>query len=80
MELRVVTATTDFGLANVLKGVLEAADIEVALSGTGLENVYPGTGLATIQVLVRPEDYARASNLVEQTGNQGTSGDENESA
>jgi hypothetical protein len=71
MDLRVVTSTTDFGLANVLKGVLESAGIETALSGTGLENVYPGTGMATIDVLVRQEDLVRARDLIDQIDDQG---------
>ena len=71
MELRAVTSTTDFGLANVLKGVLESAGIDVALSGSGLENVYPGTTLATIEVLVRPDDYDRARDLIDQVDTQG---------
>ena len=71
MELRAVTTTTDFGLANVLKGVLESAGIDVALSGAGLENVYPGTTLATIEVLVRPDDYERARDLIDQVDDQG---------
>jgi hypothetical protein len=71
MELRAVTSTTDFGLANVLKGVLESAGIDVALSGSGLENVYPGTTLATIEVLVRPDDYERARDLIDQVDTQG---------
>lgn len=80
MELRVVTSTTDFGLANVLKGVLESAGIEVALSGTGLESVYPGTGLATIEVLVRPDDYAKARDLIDQVDAQGFPEEEEEEA
>jgi hypothetical protein len=71
MELCVVTRTTDFGLANVLKGVLESAGIETALSGSGLENVYPGTSLANIDVLVRSEDLDRARDLIDQVDAQG---------
>jgi hypothetical protein len=71
MDLRVVTSTTDFGLANVLKGVLESAGIEAALSGTGLENVYPGTGMATIDILVRQDDFLRARDLIDQIDDQG---------
>lgn len=78
MELRTLTSTTDFGLANVLKGVLETAGIEVALCGSGLENVYPGTTLATIQVLVRPEDYDRARDLIDQVDGQGFPEEEDE--
>jgi|GEM_PF-629400 len=80
MELRAVTSTTDFGLANVLKGVLESAGIDVALSGSGLENVYPGTSLATIEVLVRPDDYERARDLIDQVDTQGFPEEEEEEA
>jgi hypothetical protein len=80
MELRVVTSTTDFGLANVLKGVLESAGIEAALSGSGLENVYPGTSLAGIDVLVRPEDYERARDLIDQVDDQGFPEEEEDEA
>lgn len=78
MELRVVTSTTDFGLANVLKGVLESAGIDVALSGSDLENVYPGTSMATIRLLVREDDYQRARDLVDQVDSQGFPGEEDE--
>ncbi len=78
MELRILTSTTDFGLANVLKGVLETAGIEVALSGAGLESVYPGTSMATIQLLVRPEDYTRARDLIDQVDDQGFPEEEDE--
>jgi hypothetical protein len=71
MELRVVTSTTDFGLANVLKGMLESEGIEAALSGSGLESVYPGTTLSSIDILVRPEDLDRARDLVDQVDTQG---------
>jgi hypothetical protein len=80
MELRVVTSTADFGLANVLKGMLESAGIEVALSGSGLESVYPGTTLSTIDVLVRPEDFDRARDLVDQVDTQGFPGEEDDEA
>lgn len=80
MELRAVTSTTDFGLANVLKGVLESAGIDVALSGSGLENVYPGTTLATIELLVRPDDYERARDLIDQVDTQGFPEEEDEEA
>jgi hypothetical protein len=80
MDLRVVTSTTDFGLANVLKGVLESAGIEAALSGTGLENVYPGTGMATIDVLVRQEDFVRARDLIDQIDDQGLPEEEEDEA
>jgi hypothetical protein len=80
MELRVVTSTTDFGLANVLKGMLESAGIEAALSGSGLENVYPGTTLSTIDVLVRPEDFLRARDLVDQADTQGFPEEEEDEA
>jgi len=80
MELRVVTSTTDFGLANVLKGVLESAGIDAALSGSGLENVYPGTSMATIELLVREDDYERARDLVEQVDAQGFPEEEDDEA
>ncbi len=80
MELRVVTSTTDFGLANILKGVLESAGIEAELSGAGLENVYPGTTMATIDVLVRPEDLDRARDLVDQVDSQGFPEEEEDEA
>ncbi len=76
MELLAVTTTTDFGLANILKGVLESAGIEVALSGSDLENVYPGTELAAIQLLVRPDDIDRARDLLAQVETQGVPGED----
>lgn len=78
MELRVLTSTTDFGLANVLKGVLESAGIDVALSGSDLESVYPGTSMATIRLLVREDDYRRARDLIEQVDSQGFPEEEDE--
>lgn len=80
MELRAVTSTNDFGLANVLKGVLESAGIEAMLSGSGLENVYPGTPLAGIDVLVRPDDYDRARDLIDQVDDQGFPEEEEDEA
>jgi hypothetical protein len=80
MELRVVTSTTDFGLANVLKGVLESAGIETELGGVGIGNVYPGTDMATISLLVRAEDYARARDLIDQVDDQGFPEEEEDEA
>ena len=78
MELRAVTTANDIGLANILKGVLEAAGIEVMLSGSGLDSIYPATALTQIRLLVRENDYARALDVLAQAEEEGVGGEEDE--
>jgi hypothetical protein len=69
MELRVAMTATDIGLASVIKGALEAAGIDAVLSDTAMGSVYPGTLMATINVMVREEDFARAQDVLAQFEN-----------
>jgi len=64
MELCVVATAHDIGLASVIKGALEAADIEAVLSGSGLESSYPNTTLSEIRVLVNEVDLSRALEVI----------------
>lgn len=78
MGMRVITTATDFGLANILKGALESAGIAAELRGTDLQNVFAGTGLAAIEVLVPEEDVVRAQDLLDAFDEQGIPGEEDE--
>jgi hypothetical protein len=69
MELRVAMTATDIGLASVIKGALEAAGIDAVLSDTAMGSVYPGTLMATIDVMVRAEDFAHAQDVLAQCEN-----------
>jgi len=76
MGMRIVTTATDFGLANILKGALESAGIDAELRGTDLQNVFAGTQLAPIEVLVPEEDFARAQDLLDSIDEQGLPGED----
>jgi hypothetical protein len=79
MELRVVTTANDIGLATILLGVLESAGIQAVMSG-GSEHVYPGTALDEIKILVRPDDFTRATEVLAQAEDDGIPGLEDEEA
>ena len=66
MELVPVTTVNDSGLANVVRGVLEQAGIESALSGGGSDDVYPMPSVNPFQILVREEDAERARDVLAQ--------------
>lgn len=76
MGMRVITTATDFGLANILKGALESAGIDAELRGTDLQNVFAGTNLAPIDVLVPEEDFVRAQELLDTIEEQGLPGED----
>jgi hypothetical protein len=80
MGMRIVTTATDFGLANILKGALESAGIDAELRGTDLQNVFAGTQLAPIDVLVPEEDFDRAQDLLDSFDEQGLPGEEEDEA
>lgn len=77
MELKTVTTANDIGLATILMGVLESAGIQAVLSG-GSERVYPGTALDEVRILVRPEDLARATEVLAQAEDDGIPGVDDE--
>jgi hypothetical protein len=60
VELVPVTTVGDAGLANLIKGVLEQAGIDVVIGGTGTEDVYPTPSVNPYHILVRGEDEERA--------------------
>jgi len=66
MDLCVATTATDPFLASILKNVLEAEGIEVSLDDGGLSGVYPGTSVATIQVMVCEPDLPKALDVLAQ--------------
>ena len=55
MELVTVTTVNDAGQANVVRGVLEQAGIESAVSG-GMISAYPMPAVNPFQILVREAD------------------------
>ena len=65
MELVPVTTVNDAGLANVVRGVLEQAGIESAVSG-GMVSAYPMPSVNPFQILVREEDVERARDVLAQ--------------
>ena len=77
MELKTVTTANDIGLATILAGVLEGAGIRAVLSG-GSERVYPGTALDEVRILVRPEDLARATEVLAAAEDEGIPGVDDE--
>ena len=65
MELVPVTTVNDAGLANVVRGVLEQAGIESAVSG-GMISAYPMPSVNPFQILVREADADRARDVLAQ--------------
>ena len=65
MELVPVTTVNDAGLANVVRGVLEQAGIESAVSG-GMISGYPMPAVNPFQILVREADADRARDVLAQ--------------
>ena len=65
MELVPVTTVNDAGLANVVRGVLEQAGIESAVSG-GMISAYPMPAVNPFQILVREADADRARDVLAQ--------------
>ena len=65
MELVPVTTVNDAGLANVVRGVLEQAGIESAVSG-GTISAYPMPSVNPFQILVREADADRARDVLAQ--------------
>jgi hypothetical protein len=63
MELVTLTTVHDIGLASIIRGVLEQADIEAVTSGT-TEDVFPVGEVIPIQILVRQSDLARARDVL----------------
>jgi hypothetical protein len=78
MRLVPVTAVTDAGLANVIRGLLEQAGIEAAIGGTGMEDVYPTPSLNPIQILVEAADVERARDVLAQYDTMPLEADEEE--
>ena len=65
MELVPVTTVNDAGQANVVRGVLEQAGIESAVSG-GMISAYPMPAVNPFQILVREADAERARDVLAQ--------------
>ena len=65
MELVPVTTVSDAGQANVVRGVLEQAGIESAVSG-GMISAYPMPAVNPFQILVREADADRARDVLAQ--------------
>jgi hypothetical protein len=65
MELVPVTTVNDAGQANVVRGVLEQAGIESAVSG-GTISGYPTPAVNPFQILVREADADRARDVLAQ--------------
>ena len=66
MELVPVTTVNDAGLANVVRGVLEQAGIESAVSGGGFGDGYPMPSVNPFRILVRESDADRARDVLAQ--------------
>lgn len=66
MELVPVTTVNDAGLANVVRGVLEQAGIDSAVSGGSSDDVYPMPSVNPFQILVREADAERARDVLAQ--------------
>jgi hypothetical protein len=78
MELVSVTSVNDVGLASVIKGALEQAGIEVVLSGSGAEDVFPPGTIDSVHVLVQEVDLQRARDLLDQYETSPEPGEEEE--
>ena len=65
MELVPVTTVNDAGQANVVRGVLEQAGIESAVSG-GMISAYPMPAVNPFRILVREADADRARDVLAQ--------------
>ena len=65
MELVPVATVNDDGEANVVRGVLEQAGIESAVSG-GMISAYPMPAVNPFRILVREADAERARDLLAQ--------------
>ena len=66
MELVPVTTVNDACQANVVRGVLEQAGIESAVSGGSSGDVYPMPSVNPFQILVREADADRARDVLAQ--------------
>jgi hypothetical protein len=66
VELVQVTTVTDAGLANIIKGALEAADIEAVVAGTGSEDVFVTPETNPYHILVPESEYERALDVLAQ--------------
>jgi hypothetical protein len=66
MELVPVTTVNDAGQANVVKGVLEAAGIEVVVAGTGSEDVFVTPEVNPFHILVPESEAERARDVLAQ--------------
>lgn len=66
MELVTVTTVNDAGQANVVKGVLEQAGLEVVVAGTGSEDVFVTPEVNPFTILVAAPDAERARDVLAQ--------------
>ena len=66
MELVPVTTVSDAGQANVVRGVLEQAGIDSAVSGGSSGDVYPVPRIYPFRILVREADADRARDVLAQ--------------
>ena len=78
MELVSVTSVNDVGLASVIKGALEQDGIEVVLSGSGAEDVFPPGTIDSVHVLVQEADLQRARDLLDRYETSPEPGEEEE--
>jgi hypothetical protein len=77
MEYIPVTTALDSVQASMLKGLLESAGIATQLSG-GNADLYPGTALAEVKVLVRDDDLDKARAILDQIETVGLDDEDDE--
>jgi hypothetical protein len=77
MEYIPVTTALDSVQASMLKGLLESAGIATQLSG-GSADLYPGTALAEVTVLVRDDDLDKARAILDQVETVGLDDEDDE--
>jgi len=78
MELVPVTTVNDAGLANVVRGVLEQAGIEVVIGGGAGDDVYPMPSVHPFHILVGEMDLSRARDVLAQYETMPDDGDDEE--
>jgi hypothetical protein len=78
VELVSVTRVNDAGQANVVKGVLEQAGIEVVVAGTGSEDVFVTPETNPYHILVPETDAERAMDVLAQFDAMPDEGDDEE--
>jgi hypothetical protein len=66
VELVPVTTVNDAGLANIVKGALEAAGIDAVVGGTGSEDVFVTPETNPFHILVPENEYERALDVLAQ--------------